>query len=134
MFAQFHAYNGNMLLVRAAIETPIYEIRESGEVRAVRVKLPSGLTMDHLIPSSQNWLIDVRKSVLADESETIYEISPESGEPLRLYRIENKAGLKEALACEGQGTFTGIRHQSGRLTVLRGTAELAKQKANSVAK
>jgi hypothetical protein len=134
MFAQFHAYSGNMLLVRAGSETPIYEIRESGEVRTVRVKIPNGLTVDHLIPSSRNWFIGVRKSVLADESETIYEISPESGKPLRLYRIENKDGPKEALACEDQGTFSGIRHQQGRLTVLRGTAEPVKQKASSVAR
>lgn len=133
MFAQFHPYNGNMLLVRAGTDTPIYEIRESGEVRTVRVKLPNGLTMDHLIPSSRNWFIDVRRSLLAEESGTIYEISPETGKPLRLYRIENKDGLKEALACEAEGTFSGIRHQRGRLTVIRGTAEPAKQKANSAA-
>ena len=40
MFAQFYSNRGNVLLVRAGTATPIYEIRESGEVRAVRVKIP----------------------------------------------------------------------------------------------
>jgi hypothetical protein len=128
MLAQLYPYNGNVLLVRAGSATPIYEIRESGEVWPVRVKIPNGLTVDHLIPSDRNWFLDVRTSSLADKSDTVYEIDPADGEPLRQYRIESKDELEEALSCEAQDSFSGIRHQHGTLTLLHGTAEPAAQK------
>jgi hypothetical protein len=129
MFAKFYSYHGNVLLVRAGNTTPIYEIRESGEVRAVRVKAPNGVAIDHLIPSDHNWFIDVRKGSLEEKTDTIYEVSPETGELLREYRIESEDRLKEDLSCVIQDSFSGIRHQQGRLTVLRGVAEPAKRKA-----
>lgn len=130
MFAKFYSYKGNVLLVRAGNTTPIYEIRESGEVRAVRVKTPSGVAIDHLIPSDHNWFIDVRKGLLGDKQDAIYEVSPETGELLRQYRIEGEDSLEDGLSCAVQDSFSGIRHQHGRLMVIRGVAEPAKRKAN----
>jgi len=132
--SQFFSYNENVLLERAGNIAPIYEIRESGEVRAVRLKIPNGLTLDHFIPSDHNWFIAVRKDPNDMASETIYEVNPENGEPLRQYRIESKNGFEEALSCATQDGFTGIRHKQGRLTVLHGVAEPAKQQASPAPK
>jgi hypothetical protein len=41
MFASFSSYHGNVLLVSSGDVAPIYEIRETGELRAVRVKAPN---------------------------------------------------------------------------------------------
>ena len=109
ILAQLHPYNGNVLLVRVGSATPIYEIRESGEVRPVRVKIPNGLVIDHLIPSDRNWFLDVRTGPLADKSDTVYEVKPDDGELIGQYRIEIKSGVEEALSCKFQDSFTGIR-------------------------
>src|SRR5262249_26196038 len=74
LLSQLYPYNENVLLIRSGSVTPIYEIRESGEVRPVRVKIPNGLTVDYLIPSDRNWFLDVRTSPLAHESDAVYEI------------------------------------------------------------
>jgi hypothetical protein len=132
MLSQFYSSNGNVLLIRAGNVTPIYEIRESGEVRPVRLKIPDGLTVDRLVPSDRNWFLVVREGTFADKSETIYEINPENGEPLRQYRIPSKSELEETISCTFQDGFVGISHRQGRLTVLHGVAEPAKQQASPV--
>src|SRR6266700_1472397 len=129
-FSQFYPHNGKVLLIRGVDTVPLYEIRESGEVRTVRLKLPNGFIVDHLLPSDHNWFFAVRESEFDMKSETFYEVNPENGEPLRHYRIESKNGLEETLACVFQDEFIGIRHKHGRLTVLRGVAEPAKRKAS----
>jgi hypothetical protein len=133
MFAQFYSYNGNVLLVRFGTAIRVYEVRDSGEVRAVRVKIPNGLAVKGFIPSERNWLIDVGETLnMADETDTIYEVSPENGEALRQYRMEIKNQLEQAVSCQAQGSFRGIGHQQGRLTMLQGIAEPATEKAGSV--
>jgi hypothetical protein len=119
-----------VLLIRGGNVTPTYEIRESGEVRPVRIKIPDGLTVDHLVPSDRNWFLVVREGLLADKSDTIYEVNSENGEPVRQYRIPSKSELKEAISCAFRDGFVGLSHQQGRLTVLHGVAEPAKPQAS----
>ena len=116
-----------MLLVRSSDLSPIYEIREGGEARSIRVKSPNSFAIEHLIPSEVNWMFDSRKG-FDGETDTIYEVSPETGESLGQYRIRSKARSKDQISCVLQGgDFVGIRHQQGKLTVVRGTAEHAKK-------
>jgi hypothetical protein len=123
MFAAFYPYHGNVLLVRSGDLSPIYEIREGGEARSVRIKSPDGFAIDHFIPSDKNWMVDFRKG-LAEETDTIYEVSPETGEILGHYRIRGEEGAKDQISCVLQGgDFVGIRHQKAKLTIVRGTAE-----------
>jgi hypothetical protein len=85
--------------------------------------MPGGLTIDHLIPSDRNWLVGVRKGLLDTKNQSVYEVNPENGEPVRRYLIESKDSRQEDLSCEIQGTFTGIVHRGGRITIVRGVAE-----------
>jgi hypothetical protein len=120
MFASFRSYNGNVLLVRSGSVAPVYEIRETGAARAVKIKSPGNLSISKLIPSNQSWFIDFR-GPLGDDAEAIYEVNPETGELLRQYRMEDGSGAKVELSCVINGNFIGFRHQEGKLTVLKGT-------------
>lgn len=133
MFAAFYPYHENVLLVRSSDLSPIYEIREGGEARSVRVKSLGGFAIEHFIPSEVNWMFNFRKG-FDGETDTIYEVSPETGELLGQYRIRSKEGAKDQISCVLQGgDFIGIRHQQGKLTVVRGTAEHAKSPEKSAA-
>ena len=82
-----------MLLVRSSDLSPIYEIREGGEARSIRVKSPNSFAIEHFIPSEVNWMFDFRKG-FDGETDTIYEVSPETGESLGQYRIRSKEGAR----------------------------------------
>jgi hypothetical protein len=92
-------------------------------MRAVRVHIPNGLTIDHFISSDRNWFIDAHEGFLSHDGDAIYEVSPENGELLREYRVDIKNNVEESISCEAQSQFVGIRHRDGKLTVLHGIAE-----------
>lgn len=125
MYAQFRPYHGNILLVRIHTDTPIYEIRDGGEARAVKVKAPEGFALERMVPSDGNdWLIEFASSgSIAKGERVLYEVSAENGQLLRQYRVTDP-DLK--LACRCQDDFVAFReiknstekHES--LKVLRG--------------
>lgn len=127
MFTQLYSDDGLVVLVRDGTRL-IYEIQESGEVRAVKAMLPSGMAVDHLVPSDRNWIIAARSRPLDEQSESIYEVHPETGAVVAKYRILKTDNSGATVSCQSQNTFSGIDHQEGRLTVLRGSAEPAKEK------
>ncbi|HKW19600.1 MAG TPA: hypothetical protein VJO35_18975 [Terriglobales bacterium] len=127
MFTQVYSDNKLVLLVRAGT-TLIYEIQESGEVKAVKAMLPSGVAVDHLVPSDRNWIIAARSRPLDAESESIYELQPQTGAVVAKYRILKTDSPSATLSCQSQNSFSGIDHEKGRLTVLKGSAEPAKDK------
>ena len=127
MFTQLYSDDGIVLLVRAGT-TLIYEIQESGEVRAVKAMLPGGMAIDHLVPSDRNWIIAARSRPLDAQSESIYEVHPETGAVVAEYRILKTDNSSATLSCQSQNSFSGIDHQEGRLTVVKGSEEPAKEK------
>lgn len=127
MFTQLYSDDGLVLLVRAGT-TLIYEIQESGEVRAVSTMLPSGMAIDHVVPSDRNWFIAAKSNPIDEERESIYEVHPETGTVLAKYRILKTNGSSATVSCQNQNSFRGIEQQEGRLTVLNGSAEPAKGK------
>lgn len=127
MFTQLYFDDGLVLLVRAGTAL-IYEIQESGEIRAVRTMLPSDMAVDHLVRSDRNWFIAARSNPLDEQSESIYEVHPKTGAVLAKYRILKTNGSSATVSCRNQNSFRGIDHQEGRLTVLNGSAEPAKGK------
>ena len=129
--ASFFPYRNNVLYVRGHSGAPIYEIMESGEVREVKIKSPSGYAADGFIPSDRNWLVIFGQTgkLPSKEHSDLYEVEMGTGELLREYRVEQYARLSEAdqeIACVYQGEFRGFRHQKGKLTMLRGTPEPAR--------
>lgn len=131
MFAQFVPYHGNVLLVRSRTSTPIYEIRDGGDARAVKVKAPNGFVVDGMIPSDKGeWLVEFFKPVaggsLTEGERAVYSVDPESGKLLNQYRFKDKDVY---VACGYQDGFFGFRQQEKRLSMLRGKAEPAQPAA-----
>ncbi len=131
--ASFFPYHGSVLYVRGHSGAPIYEIQESGEVRTIKIKAPSGYAADGFVPSDRNWLAIFGQTgeMPSKEHSDLYEVEMGTGELLREYRVEQYSRFSEAeqeVACVYQGEFRGVRHEKGRLTMLRGTPEPAKSK------
>ena len=129
--ASFFPYHGSVLYVRGHSGAPIYEIRESGEVRAVKIKAPSGHAVEGFIPSDRDWLVTFgeTRELPKREASVLYEVDMGKGELLREYRVEQYSRFSEAdqdVACVYRGEFHGVRHEQGKLTMLRGTPEPAK--------
>ena len=122
MSAGFFSYKGNILFLRGLDSSRIYEIRESGEVRMLKIKNTAGLNVDGLLPSDRNWFVHS-----ADE---FFEVNPETGDLLGRYRLP-KTSEKDHLACVLEGKFVGLRHQDGKVTLLTGLAEPAAEKPPS---
>ena len=57
MTSNFTASNGKLLFLRSLASQRVYEIQESGEVRAVKIKAPDGYDVEGLIATDRNWLV-----------------------------------------------------------------------------
>jgi hypothetical protein len=126
--ASFFPYHGSVLYVRGHSGAPIYEITESGEVRAVKIKAPSGHAVDGFIPSDRNWLVTFGQmgELPNREQSVLYEVDMATGELLREYRVEQYSRFSEAeqeVACVYQDEFRAVRHEKGKLVMLRGTPQ-----------
>ena len=120
MSAGFVPYKGNILFLRGLDSSRIYEIRDSGEVRMVKIKNTARFDVEGLLPSDRNWFVDA--------GDDLYEISPETGELLGQYRVGKGESRKDQLACVFEGKFVGLRHRDGKMTLLSGVAEAAAEK------
>lgn len=126
--ASFFPYQGNVLYIRGRSGTPIYEISAGGEAKVVKIKAPEGYAVEYLLPSDRNWfVVSTEQGKYTNAKNVIYEVDPSSGEFLGRYLAEGSGRAKaisEAqsdLACVHEGQFISVRHQDGKLTVLRGT-------------
>lgn len=130
MLANLYAYGEKVLLVRTSTGTPVYEIRDGGEARAVTIKPPTGYTLWGLIPSDKTWVADLAKRAatggLSDAEHVFYEVNPETGELVRELRLERDPKIQPA--CWDGSELTAIRHADNRITILRGTPEPATAK------
>jgi len=128
----FMPWQGKMLVLRTfASKARMYEIQESGEVRVVNIKLPEGYELVELAPTDKNWLVRFNtpesKGHRPDEYDSLLEVDPQNGEPLREYRVKSPDKLPETVVCcFFGGEFLGLRHdmKEGQLKVVRGTAAL----------
>jgi len=125
-FASFLPYHRSVLYVRGHSVAPIYEIRESGEVRMIKIRAPNGQAVEGFIPSDRNWLVMFGRSgeLPNTEHNTLYEVEMTRGELLREYKVEQYARFSEAdqeVACVYQDEFRAVRHEKGKLVMLRGT-------------
>ncbi len=131
--ASFFPYQGNVLYVRGRSGALIYEITAGGEAQAVKIKTPEGYRIEYLLPSDRNWfVVSAEQGGFTDTKSVIYEVNPSSGELLRRYLAEGSGRAKSVsegqsdLACIHEGEFISVRHQDGKLTVLRGTPVAAR--------
>jgi hypothetical protein len=136
-FASFFPYRDSVLYVRGHSGSPMYQIRESGEVRRVKIKPPSGRSVEGFIPSDRNWLVDFGKvgGLPNREDSALYEVDLATGELLHYYRVEQYSRFSEAdqeVACVYQGEFRAIRHENGRLMMLRGMPESSSNRSTPV--
>jgi hypothetical protein len=124
--ASFFPYHGRVLYVRGHSGAPIYEISESGEVRVIKIKAPGGHAVEGFIPSDRNWLVTFGQTgeLPNREQSDLYEVDMETGELLREYRVEQYSRFSDAeqeVACVYQDEFRAVRHEKGKLVMLRGT-------------
>jgi hypothetical protein len=132
----FTPWNGKALLKREFTgSVRIYEIQESGNVRMVNIKAPEGYEISELIPSDRNWLLRFNKpdarGVRPDAFDSLLEVDPQNGEPLREYRVKLPDKVPQTvISCVADGEFWGARHdlKEEKLKVVRGTAELYRGK------
>ncbi len=142
MFANLTGYRDKLLFVRSGLSPIVYEIRDSGEIRATKLHMPSGYNIDTLLSSNQNWMVEAHKSAMVqvakpesaeDEEEekierTLFEIDPNSGEVLRQFVLrgaKREVGIPElSLSCWREDQFIGLRQGHGRVTLVRGDAEV----------
>jgi len=126
----FVPWNGRMLLWRAFMsQASIYGVQESGEARIVHIKAPPDYEIGQPIRTDRNWLLRFRKANanrVPDAFDSLLEVDPQNGEPLREYRVKQPEKLSEAtVSCFSDGKFWGVRHdaKAGNIKVVRGTAQ-----------
>jgi hypothetical protein len=124
MTSTFTPSNSKMLFLRSLASMRVYEIQESGEVRAVKIKAPDGYDVEGLTATDRNWLVSFRKpnpnGVWSDAQHSLFEVDPESGELLREYRVK---APDTGVSCFFNGEFWALRNSDGKLTVAHGGAE-----------
>jgi len=124
MTSNFTPSNGKLLFLRSLASQRVYEIQESGEVRAVKIKAPQGYDVEGLIATDKNWLVLFRKpkpnSAWSDAQHSLFEVDPESGQLLREYRVKPP---DTGVSCFLNGEFWALRYKDEKITVARGVAE-----------
>lgn len=113
--AQFIPWGENILLVQPGSKLPVYELRDSGQLRAVTIKPPKGL-MDRILPSDarDTWVM-VTKDVAAFEkvanggvvenpAESLYEVDPQTGEVID--QLSVKGPMAGEVACAAHGKLS----------------------------
>jgi hypothetical protein len=135
-YGSFFQYQDRNLYVRSRTGAPIYAIGAGGEAQAVKIKAIEGYSVEYLLPSDQNWfVVSAEQGKFSGGKSVIYEVNPSSGEFLNRYlapgsgRTKSVAEGQSDLACVHEGEFISVRHQDGKLTVLRGTPVPAKGQA-----
>lgn len=114
----------------------VYEIQDGGEVRVVDIKAPEGYNVGELVPTDKDWLFNVsRPDSKGVRSDSLLEVDPENGEPLREYRLKPPDKFPEAVvSCFFDNEFWGIRVETKvetkeeKLRVVRGSASRYKGK------
>lgn len=140
MFASILSYRDKVLFVRTGMNPIVYEIRDGGEIRAIKLHLPSGYSIGNILQSDNKWMVELQKGPLfraADaesegERETernFVEIDPENGKVLRQYRLRGSRRAVDVpavfLPCWRGGEFRGVHQAQGRVTLVRGDVETA---------
>jgi hypothetical protein len=129
----FVPWQGKMLVLRTlGGKARMYEIQEGGEVRIVNIKLPAGYQLEELeelVPTDKNWLVRFNKpdskAGRSSAFDSLLEMDPQNGEPVRQYRVKPPDKLPETVvSCFFDGEFWGLRQdvREGKLRVVRGAA------------
>jgi hypothetical protein len=140
MYGNILSYRANVLFVRLGMNPIVYEIRDGGEIRAVKLHLPSGYSIGNVLQSDDKWMVELQKGSLfrATDAESegerevernFAEIDPENGEVLRQYRLKGTRKSVDVpavfLSCWDGGEFRGVHQAQGRVTLVRGAVETA---------
>jgi hypothetical protein len=138
-FTSFSQYQDDVLYIRGRSGAPIYEIGAGGEAKEVKIKSPEGYSVEYLLPSDRNWfVVSTERGKYTDAKSVIYEVNPSTGEFLGRYLAEGSGRSKSVsegqsdLACVHDGVFISVRHEDGKLTVLRGSVVPVKERAHPV--
>lgn len=105
---QFVSYGENVLLVQTGTNFPVVEISDGGILRTIPLDLPTGITIESLIPSSQSFLyVRVADARTNPATHKLIVFDPGTGQALREIRISGLPDLG-LIACESGNTFLGL--------------------------
>jgi hypothetical protein len=121
----FTPADGNILFKREFSGVArIYEIHESGEARVVDIKSPHNYEIGALIASDRNWFLEFKKpnakGIQPDGFDSLLEVNPQNGEPLREYRLKppyrSPETVVSALEEGSSGAFTAMLRKKNLLS------------------
>ena len=101
---QFGYAAKHLLLLQPGADPIIWSISPSGEIRKVRLEMPSGTTAQSIVSSDRAWLI--RSSALPADMGLLLEFEPESGKVLR--HIDTKVVPPSSIMFAGQGNYYAL--------------------------
>jgi hypothetical protein len=121
---QFLPFHDNLLMVEEGSNLPIFELRDSGAMRPIKLKVPDKHVMDTLIPSQDHLYVRTSADRSAQSNSwktdsTILEVDPNEGQILRRLRIVGATANE--IACYGSSQFAVLRlDEKGRLVRMTG--------------
>jgi hypothetical protein len=119
--AEIVAFHDNLLFVLGGM-TWILEISPSGAIRRIAIDVPTGLVIDHLIPSERMLYVAMRRfgadHATQDADEVFYEVSPANGALTK--RFDTAPEYVSAIACEHDGDFLALAYDTNGLILRRG--------------
>jgi len=110
---QLTPYSDSVLLVSQGSTLPVFAIREDGSIRAVRVAIPDGYTLDSIITRPQQWYVRFRARPLEAERTTsdapspLFEVNPEEGTLIE--RLSPVGVRADEVACFQRGNLIAFR-------------------------
>lgn len=119
-WVQFVPVHENILMVAAHSRGEVFEVRPGGDITVLKLKLPKGLTVGALVPSTDRLYAWIPSPKDADDltKAHVYEFDRD-GEILR--ELKPGGASIEEIACEQDGTFIALRlDKDGRLVALKG--------------
>jgi hypothetical protein len=114
---QFVGHGENVLLVQTGTNFPLMEISEAGILRSIRLKLPTGVYIQSVLPSNKRELyvrlVDNRQKPQSQDElhpappNLLVVFDPDSGNALR--QISANGMPLQSIACESDGSFLGFK-------------------------
>jgi len=126
----FGQARGKILFYKARAHASVLEIGSGGAAREVPVQAPDGYELSSVVPASDRWMMQFRRSGLSDHRAVdarpesgnfvYYEVDPNDGSLKR--RIQVPSGPLRQIACESDGVVRAFTISDGKWLEL--TADL----------
>lgn len=124
---QFLPFHDNLLMVEVGSILPILELRDSGAMRPINLKIPDKHVIETLIPSQDHLYVRSTAGLHMTNSSwttdsSILEVDPKEGQIVRRLRIVGATA--DEIACYVSSQFVALRlDEKGRLVRMTGVVQ-----------